>query len=291
MKVLVACEESQRVCIEFRKLGHEAYSCDVIEPSGGHPEWHIKGDALKIINPAVHENHYEGFGGFSGIRFYTMDGEEHEFSGKWDLIIAHPPCTYLTNVATRSFSLRVTPAEKVVKRWEERAKAVAFFMQLALANCDRIAVENPVGFMTKAYRKPDQYISPWMFATGVDDTENYFSKKTGLWLKGLPKLHGNGIIKNFSSEIYGKYSNGKNRTWEDIVHGADVRSKTFPGIARAMAAQWGGILTEKDGGRTEKGHGSKRGPDQKGVRIKKDVASGKFRSQHAAGTAAAPERE
>ena len=111
MKVLVACEESQEVCKAFRALGHEAYSCDIQEPSGGHPEWHILGDALEAIK---------------GVRVTTMDGQTHDVS-KWDLLIAHPPCTYLSNVATRSFSLRATPAEKVVARWGERTKAAVFF--------------------------------------------------------------------------------------------------------------------------------------------------------------------
>ena len=161
MKVLVACEESQRVCIAFREQGHEAYSCDIQEPSGGHPEWHILGDALEAIK---------------GGTVTTMDGMTHEI-GKWDLLIAHPPCTYLSNVATRSFSLRCTSAEKVIERWENRARAAVFFMRFISANADRIAIENPVGFMNTAYRKADQIISPWQFAESVDDKENYTSKK------------------------------------------------------------------------------------------------------------------
>lgn len=226
MKILVACEESQRVCTAFREKGHEAYSCDVLECSGGHPEWHIQGDALKIIN--------------GRCEFTTMDGKKHRIDGKWDLLIAHPPCTYLSNAATRAFSLRVTPADKVVERWQNRAKAAVFFMRFALADCDHIAVENPVGFMTAAYRKPDQYINPWMWATGTNDVENYHSKKTGLWLKGLPLLKGNGVFDSFDCSIYGKYSSGKNKTWEDSYsRKAHERSKTFPGIAKAMAEQWG----------------------------------------------------
>lgn len=121
MKVLIACEESQRVCIAFRKRGHEAYSCDIQEPSGGHPEWHILGDALEAIKGGV---------------ITTADGKTHDV-GRWDLLIAHPPCTYLSNVATRSFSLRCTPPEKVVSRWEERARGAVFFMQFLLANAER----------------------------------------------------------------------------------------------------------------------------------------------------------
>ena len=131
-----------------------------------------------------------------------------------------------------------------MERWENRAKAVAFFMRFALADCDKIAVENPIGFMSTAYRKPDQIISPYMFAAGVDDKDNYCSKKTCLWLKGLPKLEGNGIFESFDNgKVYGKYSNGKNKSWEDHkVRSAKDRSKTFPGIARAMAEQWGDFL-------------------------------------------------
>ena len=127
MKVLIACEESQEVCKAFRARGHEAYSCDIQEPSGGHPEWHILGDALKALE---------------GGQVVTMDGVTHDV-GKWDLLIAHPPCTYLSNAATRSYSLRVTPAEKVVSRWAERVKAAVFFMRFALADVPKIAVENP----------------------------------------------------------------------------------------------------------------------------------------------------
>ena len=117
MKVLIACEESQEVCKAFRARGHEAYSCDVQEPSGGHPEWHILGDALDAVAGGV---------------IITMDGKAHEV-GKWDLLIAHPPCTYLSNVATRAYSLKCTPAEKVVARLAERAKAAIFFMRFAMS--------------------------------------------------------------------------------------------------------------------------------------------------------------
>ena len=172
MKVLVACEESQEVCKAFRAKGHEAYSCDIQEPSGGHPEWHILGDVIPVLR---------------GGTVMTMDGTVHEVS-KWDLLIAHPPCTYLSNCATRHYSLRCTPAEKVVARWEERARSAVFFMQFLTANADRIAIENPVGFMNSAFRKPDQIIHPYMFADSVADSTNYVEKRTCLWLIGLPKL-------------------------------------------------------------------------------------------------------
>ena len=225
MKVLIACEESQAVCREFRKSGHEAYSCDLQEPSGGHPEWHILGDALKAIE---------------GGDVATMDGTVHEI-GRWDMLIAHPPCTYLSNVCTRGFSLRCTEAEKVVERWKERAYGAVFFMHFALANIPKICIENPVGFMNTAYRKADQIIDPYMFAESVEDTENYVTKRTCLWLRGLPKLKTNNLPKPNNGELFGRYANGKARCWEDTFsRSGKVRSKTFPGIAKAMAEQWGG---------------------------------------------------
>lgn len=238
MKVLVACEESQEVCKAFREKGNEAYSCDIQECSGGHPEWHIMGNVLPIIN--------------GNCEFVTMDGETHKMYGKWDLIIAHPPCTYLSNVATRQYSLKCCTAEKVISRWEERAKAAVFFMQLMLADCEHIAVENPVGFMNSAYRKPDQIIHPYYFAENENDKENYHEKRTCLWLKELPLLK----RKNSLSApppmyiLQGEKGKGKKIGWcegmRNIKGGqterAKARSKTFPGIALAMAEQWGAAL-------------------------------------------------
>lgn len=224
MKILVACEESQTVCKAFRAKGHEAYSCDLLEPSGGHPEWHILGDALEALE---------------GGQVTTMDGTTHDV-GQWDMLIAHPPCTYLSNVATRSFSLKCTAPEKVVERWRERACSAVFFMHFALSNIEKICVENPVGFMSLAYRKADQIISPYMFAANENDAENYVTKRTCLWLKGLPALKGTGLPKPDNAKLFGITSKGKLRTWEDTYsRDARVRSKTFPGIASAMADQWG----------------------------------------------------
>lgn len=236
MKVLIACEESQTVCKAFRAKGHEAYSCDIIEPSGGHPEWHILGDALKVLN---------------GGTIITMDGRAHEI-GKWDLMIAHPPCTYLSNVATRSFSLKCTPPEKVCARWAERAKAAVFFMHFVLADIPHIAVENPVGFMNTAYRKPDQIIHPYMFADSVNDTENYHEKRTCLWLKGLPPLKTNDlpvpppvyILQGKKPKKIG-WCEGMRNISGGQAERAKARSKTFPGIAKAMAEQWGGICADQ----------------------------------------------
>ncbi len=229
MKVLVACEESQRVCIEFRRLGHEAYSCDIQECSGGHPEWHIQNDVLLLLN--------------GNCEFKTCDGTIHRIPGKWDTIIAHPPCTYLSNVATRHHSMKNNSVECINERTFKRIEAMQFFMNIANADCDRIAIENPVGVMNTAYRKPEQIIQPYYFADGKNDKENYVTKKTCLWLKGLCPLKHKKIQKPDNAVLYGKYSNGKNRTWEDTYsRDPKVRSKTFPGIAKAMAEQWGNVI-------------------------------------------------
>ena len=189
MKVLVACEESQAVCKEFRKLGHEAYSCDIIECSGGHPEWHIRWDALELIN--------------GNCSFMTCDGELHSINGKWDVVIAFPPCTYLTVTGNRWFNIE-RYGEKAVRRHKDREKAIEFFMAFANADCDKIAIENPVGVMGSIWRKSDQIIQPYQFGHPQ-------RKTTCLWLKGLPKLKSTKIVE---PDVYG--------------------------IAKAMAEQWGG---------------------------------------------------
>lgn len=199
---------------------------------GGHPEWHIKGDVIPIIN--------------GNCSFTTVSGEKHFINSTWDMIIAFPPCTYLSSVGTRHYSLKHNSAEKVIDRIDKREAAAIFFMRFALANCNKIAIENPQGHMSKVFRKPDQTISPYMFASSTDDTENYHQKRTCLWLKGLECLKTNQLpppkpIKRYINKN-GKY---KNVTWEMIVTGknqkerAKNRSKTFPGIAKAMAEQWG----------------------------------------------------
>lgn len=226
MKVLVACEESQTVCKAFRELGHEAYSCDIQECSGGHPEWHICDDALPYIN--------------GNCVFLTMDGTKHQIDGTWDLLIAHPPCTYLSGVTTRHLSLRCTPAEKVVERMWHLAESAVFFMRFALADCDKICVENPSGFMSRLWRKPDQTIHPYYFAKSPHDKDNYHKKRTCFWLKGLQPLKYN--IDFAAPEPIGYSPSGKAYNFEETATGqnrAKTRSKTFPGIARAMAEQWG----------------------------------------------------
>lgn len=220
MKVLVACEESQRVCNAFRKLGHEAYSCDIIECSGGHPEWHILGDALKVIN--------------GNCDFITQDGEKHTIIGKWDLLIAHPPCTYLTNAS--AVRMRVK-GEVVPERYAKAMEAKEFFMRFINADCDKICVENPVPLKIVNLPPYTQIIQPWQFG-------HPYSKRTCLWLKGLPKLEPTDIItegvqpyvNGGCKDAYGNYRRFQGRKERD----PKTRSKTFEGIAEAFANQWGG---------------------------------------------------
>ena len=212
INILIACEESQRVCEAFRKRGGKAYSCDIIECSGGHPEWHIKQDVLPLLN--------------GNCEFITMDGISHKIVGKWDLIIAHPPCTYLSNAGARFLQ------PKGVLNEERLAKGMIakdFFMHFYNADCDRIAIENPIP--SKVYGLPPytQTIQPWMFGHPVQ-------KKTCLWLNGLPELQPTNVVEERqSTKIPGNWFNsgGKERQKN--------RAKTFPGIAKAMAAQWSDI--------------------------------------------------
>lgn len=163
MKVLVACEESQRVCTAFRERGHEAYSCDIIECSGGHPEWHIMQDVLPLLN---------GFCGFD-----TMDGVHHYIGRRWDLIIAHPPCTYLSNAG----ACRLYPkkGQLDMERYQKGLEAKEFFLRMLNADCERVCVENPVSSTVFQMPPHTQEIQPWQFGHSV-------TKKTRLWLRGLP---------------------------------------------------------------------------------------------------------
>lgn len=204
MKVLVACEESQRVCIAFRNKGHEAYSCDILEYSGGHPEWHIQDDVLKHLN----EN--------------------------WDLIIAHPPCTYLTVVANKYYNVEKY-GKKAEERQKQREKAIEFFMQFTDLKCPRVCIENPIGIMSSFYCKPTQIIQPYQFGHSE-------RKATCLWLKGLPALKPTNIV---TPDII-KLKSGKTDSrlhYETLKlpseERAKMRSKTFEGVALAMAEQWG----------------------------------------------------
>ena len=224
MKILVACEESQAVTIELRRLGHEAYSCDLEECSGGHPEWHLQQDVIPLLEDA------------------------------WDMIIAFPPCTDLCVSGARWF------AEK--RADGRQAASMAFFLRFVNCACHRVAIENPVGIMSSKYRKPDQIIQPWQFGHGE-------SKATCLWLKGLPPLmateivvpewavkadgttfvDGKGKRDNPTHYLTGyprELSGAQKAQWERIHRmppgpdRAKLRSKTYPGIARAMAEQWAG---------------------------------------------------
>ena len=232
MRVLVACEESQRVTTELRKLGHSAYSCDLVACSGGFPEWHIQGDVLPLLN--------------GDCSFSTMDGKSHKISGKWDMIIAFPPCTYLTNAGTRHFSPRCNPPEKIAARLKLRENAVDFFLKFVNADCERIAIENPVGYMSNHFKKPTQIIEPYFFAESTEDSEIYVTKRTCLWLKGLPKLKPTNDLPRPAP--YRKYVNMHGKVkgvcWCMNISGANQterakrRSKTFMGVAKAMANQW-----------------------------------------------------
>lgn len=211
MKILVACEESQAVTIELRKLGHEAYSCDIEPCSGGHSEWHLQQDVAPLLKE------------------------------KWDMIIAFPTCTYLTNAGTRHFSRRINSEEKVLAREKLREEAKDFFMLFANADCEKIVIENPVGYMNSQYRKPNQIIHPYYFGDNA-------KKRTCLWLKGLPKLEATNMLPEPEPEYIcqGELSKGKKIGWCEGIKGttggqkgrAKARSKTFPGIAKAMAEQW-----------------------------------------------------
>lgn len=222
MKVLVACEESQRVCIAFREKGHEAYSCDIQECSGGHPEWHIKGDVLKILNPHI-------VGCTLGIWFRTEDFERH-FVEKWDLIIAHPPCTYLTGAGAANIP-------KHPERIDLGFKAAEIFKKFLNLECERICVENPPPMERFNIPPYTQLIRPYMFG----DVNN---KPICLWLKGLPQLIPTNVVEKDTDIIvwHDKYGNRKSCSrWynTDTANHSKHRSKTFIGVAKAMAEQWG----------------------------------------------------
>ena len=212
MKVLVACEESQRVCTEFRKLGHEAYSCDIEPCSGGHPEWHIQDDVLPLLN--------------GNCDFKTVNGDMHHLIGKWDLIIAHPPCTYLSNAGARFLYPKGVLNEDRLKLG---LAAKDFFMKIYNADCEKIAIENPIPSKVYGLPKYTQTIQPYEFG-------HPYQKKTCFWLKGLKSLQPTDVLpkeKRQSTKIAGNWFNkgGKERQKN--------RAKTFPGIAKAMAEQWG----------------------------------------------------
>lgn len=219
-RALVACEESQAVTIELRKRGWEAYSCDIQECSGGHPKWHIQEDVIPLVN--------------GDCMFKTADGKMHSIQGKWDLLIAHPPCTFLTVTGNRWFNVEKY-GEKAIQRAKDREEAVEFFMVFANADCEHICIENPVGCMSTRWRKADQIIQPWMFG---DEAE----KKTCLWLIGLDPLVPTKIVTPPLRQTF-KSGNTMPQWYAEAwklpkEERSRLRSKTFPGIADAIAAQF-----------------------------------------------------
>ena len=204
MRILVACEESQAVTIELRKLGHEAYSCDLLDQSGGHPEWHIKGDAVK-----------------------------EAYSGKYDMMICFTPCTHLAVSGARHFEQKIKDGRQ--------QQGIDLFMSFVNAPIEKIAIENPIGIMSSKYRKPNQIIQPWQFGDKAQ-------KSTCLWLKNLPNLKPTKIVEK--GEFYhftsAKGEKKKMPLWyyealqkaKTPAERSTLRSKTFPGIAKAMAEQW-----------------------------------------------------
>jgi len=213
MKVLIACEESQSICKEFRKLGHEAYSCDLLPCSGGHKDWHIQGDALK-----------------------------QAYSGNYDLMVAHPPCTYLAVSGARW--LYNKDGSKNTKRWKNQKEALDFVNKLLNAPIKHIALENPISVISSNIRKPDQIVQPWMFG---DEAQ----KSTCLWLKNLPLLKPTNIVgKGEFIEFISKDGKKKKQPkwYFEALQKAKtpeerrtLRSKTFPGMAKAIADQWGNL--------------------------------------------------
>ena len=223
MKVLVACEESQAVCSAFRVRGHEAYSCDIQEPSGGHPEWHILGDALLALE---------------GGRITTMDGKTHDV-GTWDMLIAHPPCTYLTSAS----AVRLFTPDHRVKDWEREQRgweARRFFLRLLSSGVRRIAVENPAPLRYFELPGYSQIVEPYMFG-------DPWRKRTCLWLRGLPPLQPTNVVEPLGLWVWSSSSKRdaakKTKTGYVLAshRNSRQRAKTFPGIAEAMAEQWGGI--------------------------------------------------
>ena len=212
MKVLIACEESQAVTKEFRKLGHEAFSCDILPCSGGHPEWHYQQDVFEVIDKG------------------------------WDIMIAHPPCTFLAVSGARW--LYNKDGSKNEERWRNQAEALDFVQRLMDAPINKIAIENPISVISSQIRKPDQIVHPWMFGDKA-------SKSTCFWLKNLPLLEPTNIVKKgeFVEFISKKGVKKKQPKWyfdalsksKTAEERRTLRSKTFMGIANAMADQWGGL--------------------------------------------------
>lgn len=231
LNILVACEESQAVTIELRLLGHNAYSCDLLKCSGGHEEWHFNCDVFEVI---------ENRGGI------LQNGHKVSLKNNWDMMIAHPPCTYLAVSGAQWYyhpedkSLPIEsrrPHPSYPNRASDREEAVAFFLALANVPIERIAIENPIGIISSRWRKPDQVIQPFMFG---DEAR----KTTCLWLKNLPKLTPTNMVGE-GERIYFKSGKSHPKWYSDAFvksksheERRTMRSKTFMGIAKAMANQW-----------------------------------------------------
>ena len=218
MKVLIACEESQEVCKAFRALGHEAYSCDILECSGGHPEWHIQADILPLLN--------------GNCTFTTMDGVEHRIDGKWDMIIAFVPCTKTSNAGARHL---YKGGKLNIPRYYEGLCGKALFLAVWAADCEKLIIENPTPSKIFNYPEPTQAIQPWQFG-------HPFTKLTLLWERGVKPLVPTNIVTPERTWCpSGSYSGKHNEKHKGMftTDRARNRSKTFPGIAKAMAEQWG----------------------------------------------------
>ena len=219
MNVLVACEESQRACMAFREKGHNAFSCDILPCSGGHPEWHIMQDVLPLLN--------------GNCTFKTADGTEHNIEGKWDMIIAHPPCTFMSKAGARWMFPKAGQVSQ--ERLALAMKAKEFFFAIVNADCDKVCVENPRPLKIVGLPIQTQVIQPYQFG-------HPYSKATCLWLKGIPKLEPTNILNEYNPFLpsnTGAFSRHRGGS-KGVAHDAKNRAKTFPGIAKAMAEQWGG---------------------------------------------------
>lgn len=236
LNILVACEESQAVTKELRLLGHNAFSCDLLPCSGGHPEWHFQQDVFKVIKSPGKQKLQNG----------KLITEKTEWKGKWDMMIAHPPCTYLAVSGAQWYyhpedkslpTLNRRAHPRYPNRANDREEAVEFFLALANAPIEKIVIENPIGIISSRWRKPDQVVQPFMFGDEA-------TKTTCLWLKNLPKLEPTNIVDK-GERIYFKSGKSQPKWYSDAFvksksheERRTMRSKTFAGMARAMAEQW-----------------------------------------------------
>ena len=219
--VLIACEESQVVCAAFRKLNIEAYSCDIVEESGGHPEWHILGNVIPLLN---------GF-----VSFVTRDGTEHKLNGRWDMIIAFPPCTKTSNAGARHL---FSSGKLNLQRYYDGLCGKALIMTIWAADCERVVIENPTPSKIFNFPTPTQVIQPYQYG-------HEFTKKTLLWERGVKPLEPTNVVTPLATWCpSGSYSTQHDVRYKGMFtkERAKNRAKTFPGVANAMAIQWGSEL-------------------------------------------------